>query len=128
MQSNFLQLASEASSVNRSAFETFEQLCEANVQTLTKLTNAQLDLAGIIFDGSAKQLKAWSEAKDARGILAAQSRLIAEQGEKVVKNARQQIAIIAGARDAYSAWIEHGVDSASENLKRTAVSVNRRAA
>jgi len=27
---------------------------------------------------------------------------------------------VAGARDAYNEWIENGVDSATENLRRTA--------
>lgn len=128
MQNNFLQLASQASAANRSAFETFEQLCEANAQTWDKLINAQLDLAGIICEGSAKQLKAWSEAKDAREILAAQSELVAEYGDKVVKNARQHVAIAAGARDVYATWVEQGVDNASENLKRSAGTADLRVA
>jgi phasin family protein len=128
MQNDFLQFINEASTANRTAFETFEQFCEANMQTWNKLINAQLDLAGIFYEGSAKQLRVWSEAKDFREILAAQSQLVAEHGEKVVKNARQQVAIVASARDAYTAWIEQGVDSASENLKRTAGNTTLRAA
>jgi hypothetical protein len=128
MQTNFLQFVNEASTVSRSAFETFEQLCEANVQTWSKLINAQLDLTGILYEGSAKQLRAWSETKNFREMLATQSHLVAEHGNRVVQNARQQVAIVAGARDAYSAWIEQGVDNASENLKRTAGNSNLRAA
>lgn len=128
MQNNFLQLVSQANTANRSAFETFTQFCEANAQTWDKLINAQLDLAGIICDSSAKQLSAWSEAKDARGILATQSQLLAEYGDKVVKNAHQQVAIAAGARDVYTAWLEQGVDNASENLRRSAGATDLRAA
>lgn len=120
MQNNFLQFVNEASSANKSAYEAFQQLSEANAQTWEKLTNAQLDLVGVIYEAIAKQLKLWSDAKDYRDMFAAQSKLTEEYGNKVVQNARQKLVILAGARDAYNAWIEQGVDSATENLKRTA--------
>ena len=128
MQSNLPQLVNEASNANRSIFEAFEQLAEANSQTWEKLVNAQLDLTGMLLEASAKQLKAWSDARNFRDVLAAQARLTEEYGDKILKNARQQVAIIAGARDAYSAWVEQGVENASEKFRRTADTATRRAA
>ncbi len=128
MQNNFSQLVNEASNANRYAFEAVEQLVEANSQTWEKLVSAQLDLAGILFEASAKQLRAWSDVQDFRDILAAQAKLTEEYSDKILKNARQQVAILAGARDAYSAWVEQGVDNASENFKRTAGTATKRAA
>jgi phasin family protein len=128
MQNNFPQLVNEVSNTNRSIFETFEQLAEANSQTWEKLVNAQLDLTGILLEASAKQLKAWSDARNFRDVLAAQAKLTEEYGDKILKNARQQVAIIAGARDAYSAWVEQGVENASEKFRRTADTATRRAA
>lgn len=120
MQTNFLQLVNEASNANKSVYETLEQFNEANAQTWEKLVNAQLDLVGVVYDGSAKQLKLWGDAKDYREVLAGQAKLTEEYGNKVVQNARQTLAVLAGARDAYTAWVEQGVDKASENFKRTA--------
>lgn len=120
MQNSFLQLVNETSSANKSAYEALEQLGEAHALTWEKLLNSQLDLANLFAEGSAKQLKLWSDAKDYRDILAAQSKLTEEYGAKVVQNGRQTLAILAGARDAYTAWMEQGVDNATENLKRSA--------
>jgi phasin family protein len=128
MQNNFPQLVNEVSNTNRSIFETFEQLAEANSQTWEKLVNAQLDLTGMLLEASAKQLKAWSDARNFRDVLAGQAKLTEEYGDKILKNARQQVAIIAGARDAYSAWVEQGVENASEKFRRTADTATRRAA
>ncbi len=128
MQNNLPQLVNEVSNANRSIFEAFEQLAEANSQTWEKLVNAQLDLTGILLEASAKQLKVWSDARNFRDVLAAQAKLTEEYGDKILKNARQQVAIIAGARDAYSAWVEQGVENASEKFRRTADTATRRAA
>lgn len=119
MQANFSQLVSEASNANKSVYEAFEQLSEANAQTWEKLAQAQLDLAGLMFEAGAAQLKLWGEARDSRAALSAQSVLVREYGNKLIQNARQNLAIIAGARDAYNAWIEQGVDTATENFRRT---------
>lgn len=121
MQDGFLQFVNEASNANRSVFEAMEQLGEAHAQTCEKLLNAQLDLAMLFAEGSAKQLKLWGDAKDYHDILAAQSTLTEEYGNKIVQNGRQTLAILAGARDAYTAWMEQGMDNATENLKRTAM-------
>lgn len=128
MQNNFLQLVNEASNANRSVFEAVEQLTEANSQTWEKLVNAQLELTGILYEASAKQFRTWSDAKDFRELFAAQAKLTEEYGDKVVNNARQQVTIVSGARDAYSAWVERGVDNASENFKRTADTATKRVA
>jgi hypothetical protein len=119
VQANFSQLVSEASNANKSVYEAFEQLSEANAQTWEKLAHAQLDLAGLMFEAGAAQLKLWGEARDSRAALSAQSVLVREYGNKLIQNARQNLAIIAGARDAYNAWIEQGVDTATENFRRT---------
>jgi phasin family protein len=120
MQNDLSQLVNEASSANKAVYEALGQLGEAHAQTWEKLINAQLDLAGVFVEGSSKQLKLFSEAKDVREVLAAQSKLTEEYGHRVVQNARQTLAIIAGARDAYTAWLEQGVDNATETLKRNA--------
>jgi phasin family protein len=117
---NLLQFVNEASNVNKSLYEAVAQLSEANAQTWEKLINVQFDLAGAFVDGTAKQLKLAGEAKDVREFVAAQAKFVEEFGNKIVQNARQQLAIISGARDAYTAWVEQGVDQATENLRRNA--------
>jgi hypothetical protein len=120
MENRFLQFVNEASGAHKAAYEAFEQLAEANAQTWEKLISAQLDMASVMVEAGSKQLRLLSEARDHRQVLAAQARFVEEYGNKFVQKARQMATIMAGARDAYNEWIENGVDSATENLRRTA--------
>lgn len=120
MQTNYLQFADEASNAHKSAFESFGRLNETNAQTLEKLVNVQLEVANLCFEGGAKQLQLWSNAKDYREALAEQSKLTDEYGKKFMQCAQQTLGIITGARDAYTSLLEQNVDKATENFKRTA--------
>ena len=85
MQTSFLPFVNETSNANKALFEAFEQLDEARAQIWIKLLNAQLDLAHLFVEGSAKQLKLWSDAKDYRETLAGQSKLTEGYCKKVVQ-------------------------------------------
>ncbi|MGH8502764.1 MAG: phasin family protein [Gammaproteobacteria bacterium] len=120
MQNNFFQFANEAGNANKAVLEAFEKLNKTNAQTLEKLTAQQLEAANLVFEGSAKQLQLWSDAKDYSEIWGAQSKLADEYGKRFAQCAQRTLDILGEARDAYTGLVEQNVSAASESFKRTA--------
>ena len=100
------------------AFEVIKEAGEINRKTFEKLFQQQVELVGQSVDTGVRQLKALSEAKSYQDLLAEQARIVEETGQQFVTHAREVIAAVRDAREAYSALLEKGVKEATEQVKK----------
>lgn len=82
---------------------------------IEKLTGKQMELANAAFETSTKYMSAFSEVKGMQDLLAEQTKLATEFNEKVIEAARSTADIITESREAYQAWIEKGMKTATAN-------------
>ncbi|EDN71033.1 Phasin [Beggiatoa sp. PS] len=75
--------------LNKSAMDAIKELGEINVNTMTRLTQRQMEMVNLYMEGGSKQLETLSEAKNPQDVVAAQSHLFTELNEKLMDNARQ---------------------------------------
>lgn len=112
------QFFDSANLSGKAAFETFKEVGEINRKTFEKLYQKQVELVSRSVDNGVRQLKALSEAKSYEDLLAEQARMAEETGQQLINHARDVVATVRDAREAYSALVEKGVNDASEQVRK----------
>ncbi len=100
--------------MNKSAMDAIKELGEINTTAMTRLTQRQMDMISLYMESGAKQLETLSQAKNMQDLAATQSKLFSEMNEKLLDNARQTVEVLVDVKAELSAWVEKGMQQASE--------------
>ncbi len=86
---------------------------------IEKLTGKQMELANVAFEAGTKYMSAFSEVKGVQDLLSEQTKLATEFNEKLIEAARSTADIITESREAYQAWLEKSLKTATANADFT---------
>ena len=107
----------------KQAFESVRALGEINSELTGKLIAQQVDIANMCVEGGVRQMKAVSDSKDVKELLASQTELVQEYAEKFMDLAKTQASLAQTAGEKYQAWFEKGVQQANSTTKAAAKKV-----
>lgn len=110
------ELLKQWTEMNKSAMDAIKELGEINTSAMTRLTQRQMDMISLYMESGAKQLEMMSEVKNVQDLAAAQSKLFTEMNEKLLDNARQTVEVLVDVKAELSAWVEKGMQNASDMM------------
>lgn len=105
---------------NKTAAESLKALSDINVKAAKALSEKQYEIFTTVLDAGSKQFALAAEAKDAAKLVAAQSKLAKETGEKVVAIAGSTQPIAETYKTELTSWVEEGVKTAQAAVKKAA--------
>jgi len=110
MQEEFFNFVNRC---NRNAFDATKQLAEINAHTYEKLVQSQIKVAGLYLEGGARQVELVRDFKDPAGYMAAQGELAKQYAETVLSVTKENLGVMAEARNELKEWFEKGVAQAA---------------
>jgi phasin family protein len=113
------ELIKQWTELNKSAMDAIKELGEINANTMTRLTQRQMEMVNLYMEGGSKQLETLSDAKNVQDVIAAQSHLFTELNEKLMDNARQTVNDLAEVKEKLSTWAEKGMEKATTNRSQS---------
>ena len=126
MQKDFIK---GVETLNKTVLESVKRLAEINGKAVERATERQLALTADYMDAAVRQMGLFGDMKDVQAVVAAQSKLVSEFGEKLVAHAKKNAEIFEQTKGEYSSWLEEGIKQASENpLAKQVVSATKKAA
>ena len=126
MQKEFIK---GVETLNKSILESMKRLAEINGKAVERATERQLALASDYMDVAVAQFGMFGEVKDMQTVVAAQSKLVSEFGEKLVSHAKKNVEIFETTKGEYTSWFEAGMKQAAENpLAKPMVAAAKKAA
>jgi phasin family protein len=118
MQQN--EILQQLTDMNKQFMESFKQLGEINAAMMSKLTERQMAAANAYVEGMSKQMETIGEVKNPQDVVALQAKLAKEFGEKMMENARQTMDVLTQTRSDLAAWVEKGMEVATQAAKKKA--------
>jgi hypothetical protein len=115
MQKEILELIEKTT---ETAMESARKIGELNQRTFEKLFQQQADLAAFYMDASARGLELMTKAKGYQDLLAGQTVLLRECGERNMAALREGMAFANESTTEYGAMIQEGVKLAQEQAAR----------
>lgn len=112
MQKDFIK---GVETLNKTVLESVKRLAEINGKAVERVTERQLALAADYMDATVRQMSLFGDMKDVQAVVAAQSKLVSEFGEKLVAHAKKNAEVFEETKGEYAAWIEEGLKQATEN-------------
>lgn len=117
MKNDFVKQITE---FNKTAAETVKALSDINVKAVKALSEMQYKIFNIVLDAGSSQIALATEAKDAGKLIAEQTKLVKETGEKVVAVAGTSKDIAETYKAELTDWVEEGVKTAQASVKKVA--------
>lgn len=96
-----------------------KELGDINTNTMSRLTERQMEMMSLYMESGSKQLKAMGEAKNVQDVVTVQTKTFSELNEKLVENARQTGEILNEMKDNLSKWLEKSMQAAKANMSQT---------
>lgn len=118
MQQN--EMIQQWTEMNKGFMDALKQLGEINTSMMSKLTERQMAAANAYVEGMSKQMENIGEVKNAQDVVALQAKLAKEFGEKMMENARQTMDVLTQTRSDLAAWVEKGMEVATQAAKKKA--------
>jgi hypothetical protein len=100
------------------ALESARKIGELNQRTFEKLFQRQADLAAFYMDASTRGLELMTKAKGYQDLIAGQTILLRECGERNMAALRDGVAFANESSNEYGAMIQEGVKMAQEQAAR----------
>jgi len=75
-----------------------------------------MDMINLYVESGAKQLEVLSESHNVQDALTAQSRLVSEMNDKLIKNARDTVEVLVDTKSDFSSWVEKGIESTTTSV------------
>lgn len=100
------------------ALESARKIGELNQRTFEKLFQRQADLAAFYMDASTRGLELITKAKGYQDLIAGQTTLLRECGERNMAALRDGVAFANESSNEYGAMIQEGVKLAQEQAAR----------
>lgn len=98
--------------------ESARKIGELNQRTFEKLFQYQADLAAFYMDAGARGLELMTKAKGYQDLIAGQTSLLRECGERNMAALRESMAFANESSTEYGAMIQEGVKMAQEQAAR----------
>lgn len=102
------------------AMESARKIGELNQRTFEKLFQQQADLAAFYMDASARGLELMAKAKGYQDLIAGQTTLMRECGERNMAALRDGMAFANESGTQYGAMVQDGIKLAQEQAARAA--------
>lgn len=115
MQKEIIELIEKST---ETAMESARKIGELNQRTFEKLFQQQADLAGFYMDASARGLELMAKAKGYQDLIAGQTSLMRECGERNMAALREGMAFATESSNEYGAMVQEGVKMAQEQAAR----------
>lgn len=106
------------SQLNKKAMESTQELTDIQLKAWEQFTSKQLELADYAMKTSVRQMNIASDSKDAKDAMAEQAKLYEEFTTKMMEGARDTMGIANGMRDQLKDWMQKGIDSTVEEMKK----------
>ena len=106
--------------INQTAAVSVKALTDINTKAVKAIFEKQSEIFNIVLEAGTKQVSLATEAKDAGKLVAAQTKLAKETGEKVVAIAGSTQAITETYKTELTGWVEAGVKTAQATVKKAA--------
>lgn len=117
MQKEMIEMIEKSA---ETAMESARKFGELNQRTFEKLFQYQADLAAFYMDASARGLELITKAKGYQDLIAGQTALMRECGEKNIAAVREGMAFANASTTEYGAMIQEGVKLAKEQAASAA--------
>ena len=101
---------------NESMLESFRKLTELNMRTFDKLFQQQAELAAYYMDAGSRGLELMTKAKGYQDLLAGQSALAREIGERNLSVIRAGMADIQATGNEYGNLVQEGIKQAKAHM------------
>lgn len=115
MQKEIIELIEKST---ETALESARKIGELNQRTFEKLFQQQADLAAFYMDASTRGLEMMAKAKGYQDLLAGQTALMRECGERNMSALRDGIAFANESGNEYGAMIQEGMKLAKEQAAK----------
>lgn len=115
MQKEIIELIEQST---ETAMESARRIGELNQRTFEKMFQYQADLAAFYMDASARGLELITKAKGYQDLMAGQTALLRECGERNMAALREGMAFASESGNAYGAMFREGVKVAREQATR----------
>lgn len=115
MQKEMIELIEKTT---ETAMESARKIGELNQRTFEKLFQHQADLAAFYMDASARGLELMTKAKGYQDLIAGQTTLLRECGERNMSALRDSMAFANESSTEYGAMLQEGVKLAQEQAAR----------
>ena len=99
--------------LDQNVFDAAKQLVDINVQTYEKLLKNQIKVAGLYMEGGARQVELVHDFKSPAGYMASQAELARQYAETVSTVTKQNLEVMAEARNQLKECFEKGVAEAA---------------
>jgi phasin family protein len=116
------------SKMSQNAYETSRRLAEINQSAMEKLMAQQMELVDAWMDSGVKNLELMSKAKGYQDVVAGQTELAREYGQKVMAGCKNGAEVMTEVRDATTQLMDEAAKSAGENVKQATAAATKRAA
>lgn len=115
MQKEFIELIEQST---EAAMESARRLGELNQRTFEKLFQQQADLAAFYMDAGARAMELMTKAKGYQDLLAGQTALLRECGERCLSAMREGMAFAQASGNEYGAVFQENLKRAQEQAAR----------
>ncbi|HPO59501.1 MAG TPA: phasin family protein [Anaerolineaceae bacterium] len=115
MQKEMIELIEKTT---ETAMESARKIGELNQRTFEKLFQHQADLAAFYMDASARGLELMTKAKGYQDLIAGQTTLLRECGERNMSALRDSMAFANESSTEYGTMLQEGVKLAQEQAAR----------
>ena len=111
MDMPFKDSVEKLAAANRSAVESAMRLNKIAVRAQSLLARQQVAAFENCFEAGTRQMAIAGETRDPREMVARQTEVVVELGEKLVAVAQEAMDIQSQARDEIATWLEDGLKS-----------------
>jgi phasin family protein len=117
MQNEIMEQLTNAS---KNSYATLQELGEINTKALKKLADVQFSLATLGIESGVEQAKLLSNTSNYKDLLATESELANQYGNKVMELTKQATNVLTESGEEITAWFEKSVEVFSETAKPAA--------
>jgi phasin family protein len=110
-------------STTKTVVESGKRLEALNLKLVEKLLHKQLELINGAVDIGSRAMALYGEGKALPEILAEQTRLATEYGNKWLAATRELTEIVAATRGDYSEWFEEGMKTFTEQAREAGATI-----
>ena len=122
------ELIEQWSRLAQTAFDSFKELSEINSRVVERLSQQNYELLNTYFLAGIKGVQLVAEPKSYQDLVAGQSALVAEYGDKLTAASRKTVDVLGESRNEYTAWVEKGVQTAQAAAPYTRPANSKKAA
>ena len=115
MQKDIIELIEKST---ETAMASARKIGELNQRTFEKLFQQQADLAAFYVDASVRSLELMTRAKGYQDLIAGQTAILRELGERNIAALRESVAFANESGNEYGAMFQEGVENAKDQASK----------